>query len=170
MRALASDEKLVMVMVYTQSMLVRGQLIAPEGVHVSLWLRNQEISNYIHLVNPEALVFGSSAPKSITYSEMYVPTGQITAFHLAPPEADPLDYDPNEPNRSMAVITALAGTFLIKAKIWISSQTDLGASLDVIRTPWLSLYEAEITNAYMTQFNLQIRMLLVSSNAVSFGV
>ena len=170
MRPVASDEKSVMVMVYTQNTLVRGQLIAPEGVHVSLWLRNQDISNYVHLVNPEMLMFGSSAPKSITYSEMYVPTRQIIAFHLAPPEADPPDYDPNEPNRSMATITALAGTFLIKAKIWVSSQTDLGASLDVIRTPWLSLYEAHITNPYMTQFNLLVQMLLVSSNAVSFGV
>ncbi len=133
MRPVASDEKSVMVMVYTQNTLVRGQLIAPEGVHVSLWLRNQDISNYMHLINPEMLMFGSSAP-------------------------------------SMATITALAGTFLIKAKIWVSSQTDLGASLDVIRTPWLSLYEAHISNPYMTQFNLLVPMLLVSSNAVSFGV
>lgn len=170
MQPIASDEKLVMVMVYTQSMLVRGQLIAPEGVHVSFWLRNQDISNYIHLANPQMIMFGSSGPKSITYSDMYVPTGQIIAFHLAPPAADPPDYDPNESNRSTANVTALAGTFLIKGKIWISSQTDLGASLDVIRTPWLSLYEAQITNPYMTQFNLQVPMLLVSSTAVSFGV
>lgn len=170
MRALAPHEKLVMVMVYTQNMLVRGELIAPEGVRVSMWLRNQDLSNYIHLVNPGIILFGSSAPKSITYSEAYVPTSQILGFHLAPPAADPPDYDQEEANRTMASVTALAGTFLIKAKNRISSQTDLGASLDVIRTPWLSLYEPEITNPYLPQFDLQVPMLLVSSNMVSFWV
>jgi hypothetical protein len=170
MRALGPDEKLVMVMVYTQNMLVRGELIAPEGVRVTMWLRNQDLSNYIHLVNPQIIMFGSGAPKSITYSETYVPSSQIVGFHLAPPATDPVDYDPNEENRAMGSVTALAGTFMIKGKIRISSQTDLEASLDVIRTPWLSMYEAEITNPYLPQFNLQVPMLLVSSNAVSFGV
>jgi hypothetical protein len=170
MRALAPDEKLVIVMVYTQNMLVRGELIAPEGVRVSMWLRNQDLSNYIHLINPQIILFGNGAPKSITYSEAYVPTSQILGFHIAPPAADPPDYDPDEANRAMASVTALAGTFLIKAKNRISSQTDLGASLDVIRTPWLSLYEAEITNPYLAQFHLQVPMLLVSAGTVSFWV
>jgi len=170
MRALASHEKLFTVMVYTHNMLVRGELIAPEGVRVSMWLRNQDLSNYLHLANPQIILFGSGAPKSITYSEAYVPTSQIQGFHLAPPAADPLDYDGQEANRAMAAVTVLAGTFLIQAKNRISSQTDLGASLDVIRTPWLSLYEAAITNPFLPQFNLQVPMLLVSSNLVSFWV
>ena len=170
MRDLESDEKLETVMAYTRDMLVRGDLIVREGVRVSMWLRNQSVSNYIHLVKPQALVFGGGAPKSITYSEMYVPTSEIVAFHLAPPAADPLDYDVNEANRAMSSVTALAGTFIISAKIRISTQADLGQSLDVLRTPWLSLYEAEITNPYIPQFNMQLPMLLVSSKAVSFGV
>ena len=170
MRALEPDEKLVMVMAYTQNMLVRGELIAREGVRVSIWLRNQDLSDYLHLVNPQVLMFGGDAPKSITYSEMYVPTQEVVAFHLAPPAADPLDYDVSEANRMMLSVTALAGTFSIQARIRVSSQTELGQSLDVLRTPWLSLYEAEITNPYIPQFNLQVPMLLVSSNAVSFGM
>jgi hypothetical protein len=170
MRTLAPDEKLVMVMVYTQNMLVRGELIAPEGVRVSIWLRNQGISNYVHLVNSQVLMLGSGAPKSVSYSESYIPTDQVTAFHIAPPAADPLDYDLQEGNRMMAPVTALAGSFLIKAKMRISAQTDLGQSLDVVRTAWLSLYEAEITNPTMAQFNIQVPMLLVSSTAASFGV
>jgi hypothetical protein len=170
MRALNADEKLIMVMVYTQNMLVRGEMIVSEGVRVSIWLRTQGVSNFIHLIHPQAIQFGSGAPKSITYSEMYVPTGQVIAFHIAPPAADPLDYDPNEASRAMAPVTALVGTFMLKAKIRYSSQTDLGTSLDVMRTTWVSLYEAEITNPSMPQFNMQVPMLLVNSNAVSFGV
>jgi hypothetical protein len=94
----------------------------------------------------------------------------VIAFHIAPPAADPLDYDPNEASRAMAPVTALVGTFMLKAKIRYSSQTDLGTSLDVMRTTWVSLYEAEITNPSMPQFNMQVPMLLVNSNAVSFGV
>ncbi len=170
MRALDSDEKLVMVMAYTRTMLVRGGLIAHEGVRVSTWLRNQAISNYLQLMNPQVIVFGTGVPKSITYSEIYVPPGDIIIFHIAPPEADPLDYDVNEVNRSMLPVTALAGAFSIKAKIRVSSQTDLGKSLDVLSTSWISLYEAEVTNPNISQFNLQVPMLLVNSNAVSFGV
>lgn len=170
MRALAPDEKLVMVMVYTQELLVRGELIAPEGVRVSIWLRNQGISNYVHLVNPQVLMLGTGTPKSISYSEMYILTNQVTAFHIAPPGADPLDYDVEEAHRTMVAVTAFVGSFLIQAKLRVSSQTDLGQSLDVVRTPWLSLYEAEITNPTMAQFNIQVPMLLVNSNTVSFGV
>jgi hypothetical protein len=170
MRVLTPDEKLMMVMVYTQNMLVRGEMIVNEGVRVSIWLRTQGVSNFIHLVHPQVILFGSSAPKSITYSEMYVPTNQVIAFHIAPPATEPLDYDINEANRAMASITAMVGTFMLKAKIRFSSQTDLGTSLDVMRTSWISLYEAEITNPYLTQFNIQVPMLLISSNAVSFGV
>jgi hypothetical protein len=170
MRALTPDEKLVMVMVYTQDLLVRGDLIAPEGVRVSIWLRNQGISNYLHIFDPQVLMLGGGAPKSSSYSEIYIPTSQIIAFHIAPPGSDPPDYDVNEANRTLAPVTAFVGSFLIKAKLRISSQTDLGQSLDVVRTPWLSLYEAEITNPQMTQFNIQVPMLLVNSNTVSFGV
>jgi hypothetical protein len=170
MRELAPDEKSVMVMVYTQNMLVRGELIAPERVRVSIWLRNQEVSNYIHLLDPQVLVLGAGAPKSITYTEMYLPSNQVIAFHIAPPSADPLDYEEGEANRTMTAITALVGSFLIKAKIRISSQTDLGQTLDIVRTQWLSLYEAGITNPTMPQFDVQVPMLLVNSNTASFGV
>jgi len=170
MRALTSDEKLMMVMAYTQNMLVRGEMIVSEGVRVSIWLRTQGVANFIHLFHPQAILFGSGAPKSITYSEMYVPTSQVIAFHIAPPAAEPMDYDANEANRAMASVTALAGSFMLKAKIRYSSQTDLGTSLDVMRTTWVSLYDAEITHPAMPQFNVQVPMLLVNSNAVSFGV
>lgn len=170
MRALAPDEKCVMVMAYTPTMLVRGGLIVGERVRVSTWLRNQGISNFLHLADPQALIVGSGAPKSITYSEIYVPTTEIMAFHIAPPISDPFDFDTTELNRTILSVNALAGTFVIKGQMRISSQSDFGQSLDTVRTPWLSVYEAEVTNPYIAQFNIQVPMLLVSANMVSFGV
>jgi hypothetical protein len=170
MRALTPDEKLVTVMVYTRNMLVRGDLIARESMRVSIWLRTQGVPNYIHLMNAQSLVFGGGTPRSLSYSEIYIPVEEVICFHMAPPAADPLDYDTSETNRAIASVTALVGTFTIKAKIRYSSQIELGASLDVMRTSWLSLYEAEITNPYIPQFNVQVPMLLVSAKTVSFGI
>lgn len=170
MRQLEPDEKLSLVMIYTPNMLVRGGLITRESIRVSIWLRNQGISNYVHVVNPQAIVFGGGAPRTLTYSEMYLPTNEVVAFHLVPPAADPPDYEASEANRSMEPVSALVGTFMIRGKVRISTQTDLGTSLDVMKTVWLSLYEAGITNPYMPQFNMQVPMLLVNAKAVSFGV
>ena len=39
MRQLAADEKTATVMVYTNNMLARGEVIARENARVSIWLR-----------------------------------------------------------------------------------------------------------------------------------
>jgi hypothetical protein len=170
MRTLEPDEKCVIVMAYTRSTLVRGGLIVQERVRVSTWLRNQAIASFLHLVDSQALIFGSGAPKSITYSELYVPAAEIMAFHIAPPAEEPPDFDTRELNQTPSPVSALAGAFSIKGKIRISSQTGLGQSLEILRTPWVSMYEAEITNPNIPQFNIQVPMMLVNSNSVSFGV
>jgi hypothetical protein len=91
-------------------------------------------------------------------------------FHVAPPEEEPPDFDTRELNQTPSPVSVLAGSFSIKGKIRISSQTGLGPTLDVQRTPWVSLYEAEITNPNISQFNIQVPMMLVNSTIVSFGV
>ncbi|MEW6403333.1 MAG: hypothetical protein AB1649_16175 [Chloroflexota bacterium] len=169
MRTLEPDEKCVKVMTYTRTMLIRGGLIAREGIRVSIWLRSQGVSNFLHLVDPQVLLL-SGAPKSITYSELYVPTNEIMAFHVAPPEEEAPDFDTRELNQTPSPVSVLAGAFSIKGKIRISSQTGLGQSLDVLRTAWVSLYEAEITNPNISQFHIQVPMMLVNSSIVSFGV
>jgi hypothetical protein len=169
MRALESDEKCVVVMAYTRTMLVRGGLIVQKSIRVSTWLRNQAISSFLHLVDSHALIL-SGAPKSITYSELYVPTNEIMVFHVAPPADEPPDFDTRELNQTPSPVTVVAGAFSIKGKIRISSQTGLGQSLETLRTPWISLYEVEITNPNISQFDIQVPMVLVSSNIVSFGV
>jgi hypothetical protein len=170
MRQLAPDERLVVVMAYTPNMLVRGGLIAREGVRVSIWLRTQGVPSFIHLVNSQALIFGDGAPRSVSYTEMYLPTSQVIAFHIAPPAADPLDYDPNEANRAMVPVTALIGTFIAKAKLRVSTQTDLATSLEVLHTTWVSLYDAEISNPNLAQFSIKVPMMLINADVVGIGV
>jgi hypothetical protein len=170
MKTLAPDEKTALVMMYTHNMLVRGEVVTKENLRVSIWLRTQGVPNYIHLIKPQVILFGGSPPKSLAYSEIFIPTVEVLGFHLAPPEHDPLDYDATETNRMMQSVDIMVGSFLVKAKIRISTQTDIATSLDVSRASWLSIYEADISNPYLPQFSVQVPMLLVNPSHVSFGM
>ena len=170
MKTLAPDEKTAMVMVYTHNMLARGEVIAKESARVSIWLRTQGVPNYIHLYKPQVISFGGTPPKPLTFSEIFVPTAQVIGFHLVPPAQDPMDYDAAEVNRIMQPLDLIVGTFLLKAHIRVSTQADLSTSLDVMRAAWISLYDADISNPYLPQFNLHVPMLLVNPNQVSFGL
>ncbi|MBI5353008.1 MAG: hypothetical protein HZB50_10250 [Chloroflexi bacterium] len=170
MRALASDEKTAMVMVYTNSMLVRGEMIAKENTRVSIWPRTQGGANFFHLFNPQVISFGGTPPKSFAFAEIFVPTTQVIGFHLVPPLQEPMDYDASETNRVIQPVEILVGTFLMKAHIRVSAQAELATSLDVMRAAWVSIYDADISNPYLPQFSLHVPMLLVNPNQVSFGM
>jgi hypothetical protein len=170
MKELASDEKTAMVMVYTQDILARGEVVAKESARVSIWLRTQGVPNYVHLHNPQVISFLGAAPKTSSLSELFIPIVQVVGFHLAPPAQDPLDYDAGEANRMMQSLNVMVGSFLLKGKVRISTQTDVATSLDVMRASWMSIYEAEIANPYMPQFNVQVPMLLVNPSLVNFGI
>jgi hypothetical protein len=64
----------------------------------------------------------------------------------------------------------MVGSFLLKGKIRISTQTDVATSLDVMRASWMSIYDAEISNPHLPQFNMPVPMLLVNPSLVSFGI
>ncbi|MBK7320230.1 hypothetical protein [Candidatus Villigracilis affinis] len=170
MKALAYDEKIATVMVYTNSMLVRGDVVAKENVRVSIWLRTQGVPNYIHLHGAQVISFSGGAPKTSSQNEIFIPTVQVNSFHLAPPTHDPLDYDASELNRTMQLANVMVGSFNFKGKMRISTQTDFGTSLDVMRASWASVYDVEITNPLLPQFNLQVPMLLVNPSHVIFGL
>jgi hypothetical protein len=169
MRQLDADEKTAMVMVYTNNMLARGEVIARENARVSIWLRTQGVPNYIHLHRAQVISFAGGAPKTFSFSEIFIPAVQVAAFHLAPPAQDPLDYDASEQNRIMQPMEVMVGPFVLKGSIRISMQTDIATSLDVMRTLWLSIYDAEIVNPHLPQFKVKVPMLLVNSNFVSLG-
>ncbi len=170
MRPLASDEKSALVMLYTHAALVRGEIVIKDNLRVSIWLRTQGVPNYIHVHAPQVIGFEGTPPKSFAYSELFIPTADVIGFHLAPPAQDPLDYETGELNRRMQPVDMLVGSFIVKAKLRISTQTELATFLDVSRSSWLSVYDAAITNPYLPQFNIQAPMMLVNPSHVSFGL
>jgi hypothetical protein len=172
MYILRPDEKTTPVMLYTQHSVVRGELVTTQSVlRVNIWLRTNGAPKYMHVLKPQVLVFGGSPVKALSYSEVFFPTSEAIAFHTLPPTDEALDYDPNEANRTMEAIDLLVGTFTMKGKIRISTQTEISSSLEMARVSWQSIYDVAITNPYLPQMTaLQVPMILVNPNHVSFAL
>jgi hypothetical protein len=173
MYILKPDEKTTPVMLYTRDTLVSGEAVTKQNVlRVNIWLRSDGVPKYMHILKPHVVVFGGgSAPIALTYSEIYFPVSQLIAFHTLPPTDEPLDYDSTEANRMMQDVNVLAGAFVMKGKIRISTQTEVVQSLEVAGAAWMSLYDVEITNPYIAQMPmLQARMALLKPSHVAFAV
>ncbi len=171
MYTLTPDEKASSVMVYTQGSLVRGELVTRQNVRVSVWLRTEGASEYMHILQPHVIYLSGSAVKVQAYSELYLPTSEVTAFHLTPPAQDPMDYDESEKNRMMQPLSLLVGSFIFKGSIRISTQVDLGTSISSGRSVWLSVYDTRITNPYLPQMGeVQVPLLVLRPGRVTFAL
>lgn len=170
MRTLAPDEKASTVFIYTDTMLVRGELILRENLRVSIWLRTQGVPNFIHLYNAQIIQLAGTPPKNYVRDEAFIPTAEVIGFHLAPPAQDPLGYDSAETNRKMELVNVLAGSFELKAKLRVSTSADFATSLDVMNASWMSLYEAEISNPNLPQLKLAVPMLLARPSKLTISL
>lgn len=171
MYTLASDEKVTTVMIYTSTALVRGELITKTSARVSIWLRMQGQVHYVHVHKAQVMSFGGPLTKSVAYDELYLPTAQIMAFHMAQAADEALDYDANEPNRAMHDVNLTLGNFTAKGKVRISTHADLATSIEVAHAGWLSVYDAEITTVFVPQFpTFHAPLMLVNPAVTSFGV
>jgi len=171
MYTLASDEKASGVMIYTQNMLVHGEAVTKQSNRVSVWLRTEGAPEYIHLLKPQVITLFGSAARMLSYSEMYLPAAQIIGFHLTPPAQDPLDYDESEKNRKMQPVTLLVGSFVFNGAIRVSTQVDIGTSINSGRAVWMSIYDVKISNPLLPQMGeVEVPMLVVRSGQVGFAL
>jgi hypothetical protein len=109
--------------------------------------------------------------KPLSYAEIYYPVTEAIAFHTLPPTDESLDYDPQEANRIMEPTEIIVGTFVMKGKIRISTQTEMSASLEMARVSWMSIYEVTVSNPHLPQMAaLQVPMALVNPNRVAFAL
>ncbi|MBN2115283.1 MAG: hypothetical protein JW730_01845 [Anaerolineales bacterium] len=170
MYILRPDEKTTPVMLYTQQSVVRGDLVTKQSVlRVNIWLRTDGAPRYLHILKPHVLVFGGGPAKALSYSEIYFPASEAVAFHTLPPTDEPLDYDSGEANRTMEAVEVLVGTFVMKGKLRISTQTEISASLEMARVNWTSIYDVSVSNPHLPQMaTLQVPMALVNPNRVAF--
>jgi len=172
MYILRPDEKTTPVMLYTKESVVRGEVVTKEIVHrINIWLRTEGVPKYMHLLNAQVVLFGGGPGRTLSYPEIYFPSAELIAFHTLPPTDEPMDYEPAEANRMMVDMDMIVGTFVMKGKIRISTQTEVGVSLEVARVSWMSLYDAVITNPYLPQMPpLSVPLVLVNPSRIAFGL
>jgi len=169
MYTLAPDEKATPVMAYTLDSVVRGESVNKQAARVSTWFRTEGAPDYLHLYNLQWVAITGGAVKPLAFAESFMPLDTIIGFHILPPQQDPLDYDEREANRVNSPLTLVMGRFLVRGKLRVSPQTDIGTTLSISRTKWMSIYEAEITCPYLPQMPaMQVSMMIVRPNAVNF--
>lgn len=171
MSQLAPDEKTTTVMVYSSNKLIHGELITKQNVRVSILPRMQALTNFLHFYKAQTWFFGGGEPRLIKYEECFFPVEQIVGFHMAPPACDPLDYEAGLVNRTLSELSMMLGVFVVKGKILVSTQVELGANLELAHKNWLSVYEADVSSPFLMQMPvLHVPMLLVRPSQVTFGV
>jgi hypothetical protein len=164
-------EKVTPVMVYTSNTLIWGDLYTKEAIKVSVWLRTANAPQYVCLHQAQVITLGGAGPiKPYSYDELHVPTAQVIAFHIKPPDREPVDYDPDEPNRKMESITALVGTFRFDGTLRMSNQTRLERYLDVITESYTMIYEVAISQPAIPAMGvIRVPMALTRRDVVAFA-
>ena len=167
---LGSDDKTTPVMLYTASGMVRAELISKENVRVNIWLRTDNAPRYLHLIKAQVVLVGGNALKTFSYSDAFISAETVLAYHLLPPSSEPLDYDETEANRRMQPATALLNSFLFKGELRISTHSDLGTTIEVTRSSWLSFYNVDISNSFLPQLAIHAPMMLINPIHVGFAI
>ena len=167
----SEGEKLTPVMVYTLNTLIWGDLYTREAIKVSVWLRTAMAPQYISLHQAQVITLGGVGPiKPFGYDELHIPTLQVIAFHIKPPDREPLDYDENEPNRKMEPITALVGSFRFDGTVRMSNQTHLERYLDVTSESYTMIYDVAISQPAIPAMGvIRVPMALAKRDVVAFA-
>ncbi len=164
---LGPDDKVSMLFIYTPNSLIRGEVVTRQLVRVSTWMRTQSAPDYMCVYNAQILLLNASPFQSVSLVECYVPAQLIIAYHIAPPNADPIDYDPSEPNRKMEPISAQLGAFRFDGCIRVASTTTLGKFLETSRESFFSMYDINISNPLIPGMgSMHVPFLAMRSNGV----
>ncbi len=168
---LGEDDKATPVMIYTDNSLMVGEVVTKEIIRVSTWMRTPMVPQYIAIYSAQIIDLSSGgSPKSQSFGEIFLPSHRVVAFHMRPPESDPLDYDPDEPMRRMEPVTALIGAFRFDGFVRMSTQTDLESYLDVIKESFTSIYDIKVTCPNIPSFKpFQIPFALLRRDRVIFA-
>lgn len=171
-QVLAEDDKIVSVMAYTPYALCWGDVIVKQIVRVSTWLRSGNAPDNIRLFNARVLyATGASIVKPIASKEIFINASEILAFHIRPPASEPLDYDPEEPNRRMEPVMILIGNFRIDGFLRISTRADLAKFIEVNREMFTSVYDAEISCPIISTIGItRVPYLVVRQGSAIFSV
>jgi hypothetical protein len=157
-------------MLYTASGMVRAELVTRQNVRVNIWLRTDSAPRYLHLIKVQVVLVGGNAIKTFSYADVFLPAETVIAYHLLPPASEPMDFEETEANRRMQPATALLNSFLFRGELRISTLSDVGTTIEVARTSWLSFYNVDISNPFLPQLAVHAPMMLINPNQVGFAL
>jgi hypothetical protein len=165
-----SADKLVPTMIYTSQQIVWGQLSTKPAIRVSSWLQSDMAPDYFYLTDTQTLLLSPGnmiAP--IKSNLIHLNTGQVLAYHILPPSNEAPYYDPNEPNRKMAPVTAAIGWCQFDCRVRLAEQSDLQTFLSAQKGDFLPIYDLEMKSPVMPSLKgIKAPFALVRQNAVSF--
>lgn len=165
-------ERVSSFMCYTRHALIWGEVVIKKAVRVSTWFRTNSAPDVVCIYRAKVLTISAgTTPKPQLFSELHITNPEIMAYHLIPPEADPLNYDPSEHNRVMDPVTVLVASFRIDAKMRMSAITSLKKYMEITRESFTPLYDAEITNPLMPTLGvMKVPMLMVRQISTVFAL
>jgi len=169
---IAPDEKVVPMMIYTNTGMARGEMITKQTIRVSTWFRSAGVYDFLHLHRAQYLVIsGASSIQAHSLPDLFISSYQIIAAHIIPPGQEPLDYDASEPNRKMEAVSVYFSLFRCNAAIRMSASSNLGQYLSTAKEVFLTLYDSEITcPAVPNMGTVRSPMLLLRPSASTFSL
>jgi hypothetical protein len=146
---LGTEDNLASVMIYLPRAIYWGDIVIRKQFKPSTWLCTSSVPDILHLTNAK-VIFESSqtTPKVLTLNELMIPSLSILAYHLVPPNFDPLDIDPDEKNMQMLKIDAFLGAYQFSGSLRISTIQTLQTYLEITHVNYLSLYDVSIQNTF----------------------
>ncbi|HWQ46924.1 MAG TPA: hypothetical protein VN376_08660 [Longilinea sp.] len=168
----AADEKTGPIMVYTAAALYWGESVVKQQIRMSTWLRTQAAPDFVPVYNVKFIVPASAGtPRPMFLPEIHIPIKNVLALHLQPPAQDPIDYDPNEPNRRMDPVSIIAGTFRIDGLMRMATISTMQKYLEVTRESYTTIYEAQISNMVMPSLGImRVPLVIVRQMDVTFAI
>jgi hypothetical protein len=169
---ISPDDKIASVMLYFPRAIFWGDIAIRKQFRASTWLSTNAVPDILHLFNPKAIFEScTSSPKPSLLHELMIPNGSILAYHLVPPNFDPIDYDPTEQNMQMCPVDILFGSYQFSGKLRISTKHSLLTYLEITHVIYLCLYEVVIQNTFMPNLGImKVPYALVRKEGALFNL
>jgi len=168
---LEPEERATPVMVYTADSLSWGRIITKGALRANMVLHSGIVPDFLTLYEAKSMSLRNLATlQSEPYAELHIPTDQVVGYHLVPPNSEPLDYDPEAPNRKMEPAAVIVGPFRFNGAFRMAELSNLDRFLEISQTPFLSMYQVEITLPANPRLKpMQVNFAQIRRTAVRFS-
>ena len=159
-------------MFYTSHGMVWGQVYSKQAIRVSTWLLTDMVPSYLKIFDAQQLLIGGSQTQTpIKAPILYLQINNINAYHLMPPVEEPVDYDPNEPNRKMVPTTGFIGYFRFDGFSRMADFTNMDNYLGAAKADFIPLYDSKVTCPLVPSIKgIQAPLVLLRQKSVIFNL